>query len=211
MRWSPTARCTEPNLASSAPSPVSRAALSRPETSSRTPRCWATERAVGVGVDQRRAQTAAGEGRRERGRDGGAARGAGRAPDHDHPPGADGAGTASVRQVVGQVVDRDDRLVVVLEEVEHARQVALVGQGVDPDAGRPSTCRVRAPATGDRHDPDLVAVEQVDGGRVEAGRVEGDQRGVGLAGTARGEQVVDVDAALEHHEPGPSGDQLQDR
>ena len=40
-RWS-SARCTEPNRSASAPSPVSRAAVSRPETSSRTPSCWAT-------------------------------------------------------------------------------------------------------------------------------------------------------------------------
>ena len=46
--------------ASSAPSAVSRAALSSPETSSSTPRCWATDAAVGVGVDQRRPQPARG-------------------------------------------------------------------------------------------------------------------------------------------------------
>ena len=87
----------------------------------------------------------------------------------------------------------------------------LVGQGVDADPGGPGTGRVGAPATGDGHDAHLVPVEQVDRGLVEPRGVERDQRGVRLAGAAGGEQVVDVDAALEHDEPGTPGDQLEHR
>ena len=88
---------------------------------------------------------------------------------------------------------------------------SLVGQAVDTDPRGPCPGRVRAPATGDGDDAHLVAMEEVDGGLVEPRGVEGDQCGVRLAGAADGEQVVDVDAPLEHHQPGTPGDQLQHR
>ena len=55
VRCSSRARCTLANRSSSIPVAASRAADSRPETSSRTPRCLGHRAAVGVDVDQRRA------------------------------------------------------------------------------------------------------------------------------------------------------------
>ena len=104
-----------------------------------------------------------------------------------------------------------DRLVIGLEQVEDAGQIALVRQAVDPDPCGTCPGRVGAPATGNGDDAHLVAMEEFHGGRVEARCVEGDQGGVGLAGAADREQVVDVDAALEDHQPGTPGDQLQHR
>jgi hypothetical protein len=47
---------------------------------------------------------------------------------------------------------------------------------------------------------DAVPHEVVDGREVEPRCLDRDHRGVGLAGRRRGEQVVDVDAALEDDE-----------
>ena len=104
-----------------------------------------------------------------------------------------------------------DRFVVRLKQLEHARQVVVVGHGVDGDPRGAGACRLRATTTGDGHDPYLVPVEQVDRCLVEPRRVERDQRGVRLAGTAGREEVVDVDTALEDHESGPAGHELQHR
>jgi hypothetical protein len=54
---------------------------------------------------------------------------------------------------------------------------------------------------------DAVPHEMVDGGEVEPGCLDRDHRGVGLAGRRRGEQVVDVDAALEDDEVTPVAEQ----
>ena len=97
--------------------------------------------------------------------------------------------------------------VIGLEQVGHPPQVRLVGEHVDTHARR-SGPRGFAAAR-HRDDAYLVPVEQVDRRRVEPGRIEGDHRGVGLAGAAGREQLVDVDAALEHDHPGPRVDQLE--
>ena len=82
-------------------------------------------------------------------------------------------------------------------------------QGVDTDAGGTGTGGIGAPATGDGHHTHLVPVEQVDRAPVEPRSVERDQRRIRLAGAAGREQVVDVDTALEDHQPGTTGDQLE--
>ena len=63
----------------------------------------------------------------------------------------------------------------------------------------------------DRDDAHLVPVEHLHGRLVETGRIERDHGRVGLAGAAGGEQLVDVDAPLEHHHPAAGSDQLQHR
>ncbi len=45
-----------------------------------------------------------------------------------------------------------------------------------------------------------MLAQQVDGTRVEARGLEPEDRDLGLPGRRRGEQVVDVDAPLEHHD-----------
>ena len=189
--------------------PVSRAALSRPETSSRTPRCWATDAAVRIGVDQRGPQSAAGEGGRQRGRHGGAAGCAGRAPDRDDPAGVARLGSAG----------RPRRVAASSTGGPSTSASSASGRSVELLGGRRGRrCRLERRACGrsrsrppHRHHAHLVPVEQVDRGRVEAGRVEGDDRGVGLPGTARREQVVDVDAPLEHDHPAPRSDHAPGR
>ena len=51
--------------------------------------------------------------------------------------------------------------------------------------------------------------EVVHGREVEPGRLDGDHRRVGLAGGRRGEQVVDVDAALEDDEVAAAAEQAE--
>ena len=60
---------------------------------------------------------------------------------------------------------------------------------------------------GDR--ADAVLDEVVHRREVEPGRLDRDHRGVGLAGGRRGEQVVDVDAALEDDEVAPAAEQAE--
>ena len=63
---------------------------------------------------------------------------------------------------------------------------------------------------GDHRDgADTMGAEVVDGGEVESGRLDRHDRGVGLTGRRGGEQVVDVDAALEHDQVAPAGEHAQ--
>ena len=98
-----------------------------------------------------------------------------------------------------------------LEQVDHVGEVVGTGHAVDPDPSGPGRHGVGAAGLGHGHDPHLVAVEQVDRGPVEPGSIEPDHGGVGLAGAGGGEQVVDVDAALEQHQARPLGDQREQR
>ena len=54
----------------------------------------------------------------------------------------------------------------------------------------------------DREGADVVPQQMGDGCRVEAGQLRGDHGDVGLAGPGGGEQVSEVDAALEHDQAG---------
>ena len=68
-----------------------------------------------------------------------------------------------------------------------------------------------APAGDDRDRADAVLAQVVDRGQVEAGRVDPEHGDVGLARAGGGEQVVDVDAPLEHHDAGPIAERGQRR
>ena len=89
-------------------------------------------------------------------------------------------GADHVGQLVETVVGHDDR-------------------DADPAGAQPPA--VEGGATGgDRHRSDAVGTKVVDGRPVETGRFEADHRDVRLPGGGGREQVVDVDAALEHHD-----------
>ena len=208
VRWSPSARRTEPKRASRSPVAGQPGGAEQARHLVEDPELLGDRAGVGVGVHQGRGQPAPGQDRRQPGRDQGPARRTGRAPHGDHPSRRRTPGDLDVERVVG---GDDDLLVVGLEQVEDPRQLLVAGQGVDTDAGGAGTGRVRAPAAGDGDHAHLVPVEQVDRALVEARSVERHQRGIGLAGAAGREQVVDVDAALEDHQPGTTGDQLQHR
>ena len=80
----------------------------------------------------------------------------------------------------------------------------------DADAGRSDAC-LRQLAGRDRDGPDPARPQPVDGGEVEARRLEGDHGGVGLPGRGGGEEVVDVDAALEDHQVAATAEQAERR
>ena len=167
--------------------------------------------AVGVGVDQHRAQPPPGQLGGEADGHGGAPGRAGRAPDRDHPPagrrrrrpaarsapvGAGASGASGWRRLVGRGHGVGQRV-----EVRRRR---ATGRPIR-DAAQPRRPSAAAPAgttatgrTSWRRRWSMAA-------RSRPGRVEAEHRDVGLAGAGRGQQVVDVDAALEHHDrPGAS-------
>ena len=96
--------------------------------------------------------------------------------------------------------------------VGQRREVVLGDQRPDPDPGRAQAGGVEAGAAGhDRDRSDGVRAEVLDRGRVEAGGVDAEHGDVRLAGAGGGQQVVDVDAPLEHHDPGPFPEQGEGR
>ena len=184
-----TARTTS---ASRLPALTSRAAASRPETSSSTPRCCATAPPCGSASTStlgwpRWACSAASPiasvvrpGRRR-----------GRAPRSTRPAGR----VRAVRTRLGQRVGVDD-------ELPGARRRDGLGQRVEV-SGRPRRRRRRSGSSGppdatDRDAAHVVAQQLHHRVGVETGELPGDHGDVGLAGGRAGQQVGQVDAPLEH-------------
>ena len=203
VRSRPTARRTEPNFSASMPPAVTRAADSRPETSSRMPSCWATAPPYGSASTRivgtcRRASSAA--------------RPVATVVRPGAPAGPQTATTRPARAGDRRLVvgvrhaganDGVGRLLAGGHGVGQRLELVLGDERADPDPGRPQAGGVeRGPARHDRDRSDGVRAEVLDRRDVEAGRVDTEHGDVGLAGTRGGQQVVDVDAALEHHDPG---------
>ena len=197
--WS-SPRCTEPSRCSSWPAASRRTAASSPETSSRMPSCWATAPPYGSASTSTTRRS-----RRPISAASAAASVVRPEPAGPHtattrpatvgacgPGGPAGAGPAGPADDGGRPVVGADR----------------VGQGVqlvvgdddrdaDPAGAQPTAVEGRA-AGRDRDGAYGVGAQVVDGRAVEPGRLDPHHRDVGLPGRRRGQQVVDVDAALQH-------------
>ena len=163
--------------------------------------------AVRVRVDQRRAASAAGEHRGQRRRHRRASGRAGGTPDRDDPPGVVRLG----RQVgvVGRLGLEGRPVHLGLEQIGQPLEVVGTDEYLDTDPRGAGAAGLGVDTH--RHHTDLMTMEHVDRGRVQARRVEGDDGSVGLTRAAGREELVDVDAPLEHDHPAAGADQLQDR
>ena len=184
----------EANRSASCPPAASRAAASSPETSSRTPSCWATRPPYGSASTSDRAgrgwpSSAARPGRRWCGR----ARRPGPQTATTRPAGrrSDRRASAAPRRMrAGAAADR----------VGQSRR----GRRRRRRRGRRSGSRAPAPRRGRAAGRSRPGGRRAGAGgrppRRRARGVEPDHRHVGLTGGGGGQQVVDVHAALEHHD-----------
>ena len=107
------------------------------------------------------------------------------------PRAGSGAAGAGVGSGSGSVVAEDHR--------GQCLHVGVGHRGAHPDAGG-AHGRLLAGARDDGDRAHAVGPQVVDRREVEARRLQRHHGGVGLAGGRAGQQVVDVDAALEHDE-----------
>ena len=193
-RSATTRRHRANDSASRDPALTSRAAASRPETSSSTPRCWATAPPCGIGVDQHARVAAMGVLGGEPDRERRTAWGAGGTVHGDQPTAAPrpaagpGSGTGSGSTTSSRVPGRDARPRAAAPSSAH---------------GTTATTPIRASASGratDRHAAHVVAQQLHHRVGVEAAELAGHHRDVGLPRGRAGQQVGEVDAPLEHHE-----------
>ncbi len=208
LRWASRPRCTEAEPLLELPGRGQPGGGEQAGDLVEDPELLGHRPAVRVGVDEDRAALPAGDLGGQAGRDGGAAGRAGRSPHRDHPPGGrGGAGYGGPRRAHGRRAERrpdgGGRRVVGRDRVRQRVQVVVGDDRPDADPGGPQPTAVQGrAAVRDRDRPDAVPAEVVDGGPVQAGRVEPEHRDVRLTGGGGGQQVVDVDAALEHDDAG---------
>jgi hypothetical protein len=164
--------------------------------------------AVRIEVDQRRVGPAAGELGGDRRRDRRTPRGSGRSPDRDDPADSDRRECVAGVLVLGYA---GAQVTVGLHQVRDGTGVVGRREGGDADPGGAGPRRLRGTSADDADHPHLMTSEQISRGPVEPRRVERDHGGVGLAGAARRQQVVDVDTAPQHDHPRPAAEHLEQR
>jgi len=90
------------------------------------------------------------------------------------------------------------------DRVRQGGQLGLRDGRANPDPGGTQAGRVQVGAVGnDGHRSHRVLAQQVDSRLVETVGVDAEDRDVGLTGAGRGQQVVEVDTALEHDDALP--------
>ena len=150
--------------------------------------------AVGVGVDEHARSSGVGVGGGEGDGQRRTARGAGRPVHGDHPPGTRGGLQAGLPGRVRV----DDEVLRAGSAHRLGERVHLVG-GQHRHGAEPGE---QVGVSPDGHAPDVLAQQPEHGVGVEAAELTADDGDRCLPGGRTGEQVRQVDAALEHHHPG---------
>ena len=211
-RCGPIVRCTDPNRSGEHAPGGQPGGREQPGDLVEDPELLGDGTAVGVGVDQRRPASASRQLGGQPHGEGGAARGSRGTPDRQDPPARPSGRCGSLPRPGSSAPRRRRcrRRLVGQDRVGQGGQLGLGDRRADPDPGGPQPGGVQPGAVGDdRHRSHRVLAQQVDGRLVEAVGVDPEDRDVGLTGAGRGQQVVEVDTALEHDDAPPLREQGQ--